>query len=57
MIRMFRTMDDTIQQVEETFDGVWIALTAPTQEELKQVIESEIKAFNEDKMLENSNNE
>ena len=27
------------------------------KEELKQVIESEIKAFNEDKMLENSNNE
>lgn len=25
------------------------------KEELKQVIESEIKAFNEDKMLENSN--
>ena len=40
MIRMFRTMDDTIQQVEETFDGVWIALTAPTQEELKQVAET-----------------
>lgn len=34
MIRIFRTIDNTIQQVSESSEGCWIALTAPTAAEL-----------------------
>lgn len=34
MIRIFRTIDNTIQQVDESSEGCWIALTAPTAAEL-----------------------
>lgn len=34
MIRIFRTIDNTIQQVNESSEGCWIALTAPTAAEL-----------------------
>jgi magnesium transporter len=38
MIRIFRTMEDTIQQVEEGYEGCWIALTNPTAAELLDVM-------------------
>lgn len=40
MIRMFRTIENTIQQVSEGAEGCWIALTDPTASELIEVASS-----------------
>ncbi|MDO5558159.1 MAG: magnesium transporter CorA family protein [Oscillospiraceae bacterium] len=37
MIRIFKTVDGKIQSVEEKQEGCWIALTAPTENELMTV--------------------
>ena len=37
MIRIFRTIENTIQQVSEGSEGCWIALTAPTAAELIEI--------------------
>lgn len=37
MIRIFRTMDDGIHQVNEIQEGCWVALTAPSPTELKEI--------------------
>ena len=37
MIRIFKTTDGKIEQLTETQEGCWIALTAPTEEELVRI--------------------
>lgn len=37
MIRIFRTIENTVQQVQEAAEGCWIALTDPTASELVQI--------------------
>lgn len=39
MIRIFRTLDGTIHQMEEATEGSWIALTNPTATELLEIAE------------------
>lgn len=39
MIRIFKTEDKTIQQLEEAVSGCWIALTNPTTTEIQEVAE------------------
>ncbi|HEY9575425.1 MAG TPA: CorA family divalent cation transporter, partial [Lachnospiraceae bacterium] len=39
MIRIFRTLDGNIHQIDEATEGSWIALTNPTATELLEVAE------------------
>lgn len=39
MVRIFRTFDGAIQQVDEPQDGCWIALTNPTATEIYELSE------------------
>ncbi|MGN0466279.1 MAG: magnesium transporter CorA family protein [Lachnospiraceae bacterium] len=37
MVRIFKTMDGLIRQINETQDGCWVAITAPDEEELLEI--------------------
>lgn len=37
MIRIFRTIENTIHQINEASEGCWVALTAPTAQELFEI--------------------
>ena len=37
MIRIFRTIDDSIHQINEVSEGCWVALTAPQATELLEI--------------------
>ena len=39
MIRVFRTLDDEIHKINEIQEGCWVALTAPSPTELKEISE------------------
>ena len=39
MIRIFKTMEDGFDQINEITDGAWVALTAPSATELKEISE------------------
>ena len=39
MIRVFRTIEGAIQEIEEPQDGAWIAMTNPSATELFQIAE------------------
>lgn len=40
MIRVFRTLDDGIHKINEIQEGCWVALTAPSPTELKEISEN-----------------
>ena len=39
MVRIFKTIDGSIHQIQEAQDGCWIALTNPTATEIFEISE------------------
>ncbi len=39
MVRVFRTLDDGVHQINEIQEGCWVSLTSPSPTELKEISE------------------
>ena len=44
MVRMFRTSDGAIHEIQEPQDGCWVALTYPTAREIFQIEVDDLRA-------------